>query len=168
LEINSNKGILLIILLFAVAFSLLVSIFTLLRWIVYTLQTRTLGKNEDEWNFTKIEERQLQTPSPVDHYERLPLTKGASSLDLKESKSTVEEVSSERVPSRGCSNSGDLELVQVEVATKEPPKMTFYDEMIDLLKEKLDDPSNYATVADTRNACLYQDPFDIEPKAEDK
>ena len=41
------------------------------------------------------------------------------------------------------------------------PKMTFYDEMIDLLKEKLEDPDNYATVADSQGAAnqeLYQDP----------
>ena len=53
--------------------------------------------------------------------------------------------------------------------------MTFYDEMIDLLKEKLEDPDNYATVADNSSASaaagaaaapsrqqeLYQDPFSI-------
>ncbi|CAB4066172.1 unnamed protein product [Lepeophtheirus salmonis] len=39
------------------------------------------------------------------------------------------------------------------------PTLTFYDEMIGFIKEKLDDPENYATVSD--NACgdEYSDPF---------
>lgn len=69
-----------------------------------------------------------------------------------------------------------------------PPKLTFYDEMIDLLKEKLDDPDNYATVADTAGGvgaaaggieveggaednneeCLYMDPKNRVEDAEKK
>lgn len=54
------------------------------------------------------------------------------------------------------------------VETKPKAQISFYDEMIDLLKEKLDDPDNYGTVADTRNACLYQDRFKLEKKQLDK
>jgi len=39
------------------------------------LNERSRSLNEEEWNFTKIEERLGSTPrtgSPIDHYERLP------------------------------------------------------------------------------------------------
>jgi hypothetical protein len=32
--------------------------------------------------------------------------------------------------------------------------------MICLLQEKLDDPNNYGTVADSQTTCFYQDPHD--------
>ena len=48
------------------------------------------------------------------------------------------------------------------------PQPTFYDEMLCLLKEKLDDPDNYASVVDSAAATakesqhlLYQDPLDM-------
>ena len=49
------------------------------------------------------------------------------------------------------------------------PKQSFFDEMIDLLTEKLDDPGNYGTVLDTKNSSsddtqqtLYQDPVSLQ------
>ena len=45
---------------------------------------------------------------------------------------------------------------------KSPAKPTFYDEMICLLQEKLDDPNNYGTVADSQTTCFYQDPLDVQ------
>jgi hypothetical protein len=57
IEVTTNKGILLILLLFVLASSLIVGILTLLRWIVYTFQMRgKYSSNDEEWNFTKVEE----------------------------------------------------------------------------------------------------------------
>ena len=189
IEIHTNKGILLIILLFAVVFSLLVSIVTLMRWIVYTLQIRAKTKPEEEWNFTKIEERrQIHIPSPIVHYESLPLTAEDEEEELEEvtSEQTTYSPTHDKVlnssegqsPKQTLSNKQTDDLVvqdkenvkessdTARVSVGAPPKMTFYDEMIDLLKEKLEDPDNYATVADTGKPdkpSLYQDPFDIKP-----
>lgn len=184
-EVSSTKGILIVILVFAIAFSLLLSIYTLLRWIVYTVQTRMRVKNEDEWNFTKIEERmaeEQQSPSQqsvADHYERLPLTKadggGGGSVDTEHSnllKDEVKEVSAAAAPAEAGSSS---KRHSRQYLSDQPPTLTFYDEMIDLLKEKLDDPDNYATVADLaapvpgtgEAACteeLYIDPKTKEHK----
>ena len=49
------------------------------------------------------------------------------------------------------------------------PKQSFFDEMIDLLTEKLEDPDNYGTVLDTNTKSsesnpqqiLYQDPVTL-------
>ena len=51
--------------------------------------------------------------------------------------------------------------------------MTFHDEMIDLLKEKLDNPDDYTMVADTQGTAtsatnqerLYQDPEATQKKS---
>ncbi len=226
-DIDTNKGILTVLLVAAVFFSLVVSICTLLRWIAFVLRTRSLrAKNEDEWNFTKIEEKRFvvdaededeglggqASPSLADHYESLPLTKEEEE-DEDEDEDVLEEGGStqttrsdvEKTPDSSCgskekpakaggskrescvssprsrpeSKISSEEEQQVKTKKEEgigePPKMTFYDEMIDLLKEKLEDPDNYATVADNSSASaaagaaaapsrqqeLYQDPFSI-------
>ena len=177
IEIETNKGILLVILLFAVAFALLLCIYTLLRWIVYTLQVRVRVKNEDEWNFTKIEERreaQQQSPCPtVDHYERLPLTKEEGSMGTQQS--NLKEEEKEDHSQRGTA-SGATATSTTKRNSKylhDQPKLTFYDEMIDLLSSKLEDPDNYATVADStsganRKASEVKDELYIDPNASSK
>ena len=61
-----------------------------------------------------------------------------------------------------------LEVQLPEHATegKPPTHATFYDEMICLLQEKLEDPENYATVVDdqdlTNNATFYMDPLSMK------
>jgi hypothetical protein len=78
-EIDTTKGILKVILAAAIFMALVVSICTLIRWIIFTLNERSRTLNEEEWNFTKIEERMGSTPrtgSPLDHYERLPCLDG--------------------------------------------------------------------------------------------
>jgi len=157
IEINSTKGILLVILLFAFAASLLLSIYTLIRWIVYTLQLRYRRKaNEEEWNFTKVEHRQ-DTESPVskDHYESLPLTKEEEEEEEASEKSHREVAPPAPVPEQPPAQEERPNQKRISF-----PQMTFYDEMIDLLKEKLDDPENYSTVADSKNGELYNDPLD--------
>ena len=156
-QVDTNKGLLLVILLAAISLSLVVSICTLLRWIVYTLQLRAKvrggGGREMEWNFTKIEERRhsptSSSPCPAtDHYESLPLTR-------EEEVELIGEEDGEK-PLEGNSAKKEQTEEQQQQQTKRlsylhdnPPKLTFYDEMIDLLKERLDDPDNYAIVADT-------------------
>ena len=152
-QVDTNKGLLLVILLAAVSLSLVVSICTLLRWIVYTLQLRAKvrggGGREMEWNFTKIEERRnspTSSPCPAtDHYESLPLTR-------EEEVELIEEEDEDGNPLEGHSGKKEREEQQAKRLSylhDNPPKLTFYDEMIDLLKERLDDPDNYAVVADT-------------------
>lgn len=189
-QVDTNKGLLLVILLAAISLSLVVSICTLLRWIVYTLQLRAKmrggGGREMEWNFTKIEERRrspTSSPCPAtDHYESLPLTR-------EEEVELIEEEDDEK-PLEGHSDKKEQaeeerrqqQAKRLSYLHDNPPKLTFYDEMIDLLKEKLDDPDNYATVADTatatpatssseagtsnstsgNNECLYMDPKNRE------
>ena len=219
-DVGTNKGILKVILAFTLAASLLVSICTLLRWLVYALMERGRPKVDDEWNFTKIEQRRMlvqqnddcRTPTPAggDHYESLPLTKeedldgeeeeeeGGASVQTSRSdvigEKMVAEVHSSGAdddagskseaascattsPGRISAASAKVQEVKKEKEEEEgigkPPKMTFYDEMIDLLKEKLEDPDNYATVADNSSGgpgsgavsrgqqSLYQDPFEV-------
>jgi len=174
IEITTNKGILLLLLMFVLASTLIVSILTLLRWIVYTIQARKFHKN-DEWSFTKIEEQQklkendaveeeaieLQDSSPSpEHYESLvPVVAPSTPATLPASeaaKRTLETVVIEKEPL--------LEAKLPEHATegKPPTQTTFYDEMICLLQEKLEDPENYSTVVDdkdTHNATFYMDPM---------
>ena len=54
---------------------------------------------------------------------------------------------------------------EVEGTVGHKPQPTFYDEMLCLLKEKLDDPDNYASVVDSTSKesqhLLYQDPLDM-------
>ena len=172
LNANKTKGILLIILLFSILSSLLISIYTLIRWIIYTIQVRRKIKSTGEWSFTKIEERHQQDimlDSPIDHYERLPLTK-------EEEEEEIDDEGEENQEDLSQKEDNDIEepkVTKVEEGIGAPPKMTFYDEMIDLLKEKLDDPDNYATVADstvtteaTNSASLYQDPVEAKKNNE--
>ena len=167
-EIHTNKGILLIILFAAIIFSLLVSIYTLIRWIVFTIQMRRYDKkNVDEWNFTKIEERRHDDkPSPIDHYERLPLAKDDDVTEEHSDKKELLDSASSKdvkiVTTKETKRKSQIEPLKSNEATNETAQanLTFYDEMIDLLKEKLDDPENYATVADTKTSCLYENPFD--------
>ena len=95
IEIKTNKGILLLILMFVLASTLVIGILTLLRWIVYTFQVRKFKRNDD-WTFTKIEEQQKplkendvteeeaielqETPSPV-HYESLAIPDNQGKLE---------------------------------------------------------------------------------------
>jgi len=257
LEADSNRGILLILLLFVLASCLVVGILTLFRWMVWTFRNRKANLDEEEWNFTKVEERLNGVPSPlprddvvdvtlgrhhevtvrgrgsgmVDHYESLPLTttevlmespssprhdqqtgegvsgglddspsstggrgvqgcvrNGESSaagsafatsgpFDPSNSRSTT--VSSSNNGSSGNATSGatavkseenELRSSSPEGTVGHKPQPTFYDEMLCLLKEKLDDPENYASVVDNASQgeggqetqhLLYQDPLDI-------
>ena len=157
-QVDTNKGLLMILLLTAVGLSLVVSICTLLRWIVYTLRLRAKvrGGGGEEWNFTKIEERRrspTSSPCPAsDPYEELPLTR-------EEEVELIEEEDDDEKPPNGTPSACKKEVAAAEDRQQQakrlsylhdnPPKLTFYDEMIDLLKEKLDAPDNYAVVADT-------------------
>ena len=179
IEVHSNRGILLIVLLFVLASCLVVGIVTLLRWIVFTLQNRGKYEQDDEWNFTKVEER-LVVPSPLpqelpdqlqsspssqeQHYESLPLTTTEVLLESVPSSPT-----NAKQPEPEVSVPPDVVQEQpIEGTVGHKPPQTFYDEMLCLLKEKLDDPDNYATVVDTTSApngetqhLLYQDPLDL-------
>lgn len=174
IELNIDKGILLVVLMFVLCSTLIVGIFTLFRWIIYTIQVRKFDHHKDNWSFTKIEEQQKlkendlieeaieleDSPSPTQHYESLALTANT-------------EVNTP--PDLKPKNNGDaidekeplLMAKLPEVATEGAPPVqtTFYDEMICLLQEKLEDPENYATVADdkemTNNATLYMDPTNL-------
>ena len=187
IEVNTNKGILLVVLMFVLTSSLIIGIITLLRWIVYTCQTRKYrrSKNDADWNFTKIEERQNlkendviqeeaieleESPSPTQHYESLALTANTeitSSNDTPPNttdKNNIKETE-ESEPLLG------VKLPEHASSGKPPTQTTFYDEMICLLQEKLEDPDNYATVVDdkeeqqkmTNNATLYMDPMNVKP-----
>ena len=237
LEVTSNKGILLIVLLFVLASSLVVGILTLLRWIVYSFQMRgKYSDADDDWNFTKVEERLIahtsddqvnNSPSSfngslIQHYESLPLTttevmmestpstsptkaniitnketlSNKSSLrSTKHSKAYHEDAVNEESAGKehllkeslithdaeniGSSTSNatrsSLTTPDIQVAdiswkknSSNTPKQSFFDEMIDLLTEKLEDPDNYGTVLDTRNKSsensqqvVYQDPVTL-------
>ena len=189
IEVNTNKGILLVVLMFVLTSSLIIGIITLLRWIVYTCQTRKYrrSKNDADWNFTKIEERQNlkendviqeeaieleESPSPTQHYESLALTANTeitSSNDTPDPNTTTDKnnikETEESEPLLG------VKLPEHASSGKPPTQTTFYDEMICLLQEKLEDPDNYATVVDdkeeqqkmTNNATLYMDPMNVKP-----
>ena len=163
IEVKTNKGILLIVLMFVLASSLIIGIVTLLRWIVYTIQTRKY-RHKDDWSFTKIEEQQQlkendviqeaielqESPSPT-HYEALTSNTDVNTPpDKKEDDPLLEA----KIPEHAT-------------AGKPPTQTTFYDEMICLLQEKLEDPENYSTVVDdkelTNNATLYMDPMNVKP-----
>lgn len=174
IELNIDKGILLVVLMFVLCSTLIVGIFTLFRWIIYTIQVRKFDHHKDNWSFTKIEEQQKlkendlieeaieleDSPSPTQHYESLALTANTevnTPPDLKPKNNG--EAIDEKEP---------LLMAKLpEVATEGAPPVqtTFYDEMICLLQEKLEDPENYATVADdkemTNNATLYMDPTNL-------
>ena len=253
IEVTTNKGILLIVLLFVLASSFVVGILTLLRWMVYSFQMRgKYADNDEEWNFTKVEERLIpcgsddgmnNSPSSFNgsltqHYESLPLTTTEVMLESTPSstptKTKVDEPgrngetinresqshesshksTHNRVTDAERKNDHDLteELLQQTSPTskwrtleikKDPepqisknlgsnkvspssrsnednekasnstnptlPKQSFFDEMINLLTEKLDDPGNYGTVLDTKNdsseatqQTLYQDPVSLQ------
>ena len=241
IEVKTNKGILLILLLFVLASSLIVGILTLLRWIVYTFQMRgKYSSNDEEWNFTKVEELLIvhgsdddanNSPSSFNgsltqHYESLPLTTTEVLMESTPSSSPT-KIKVETICREAKSNKSSLispmhnkklskddtknEDNEVKVALlKEPslsqdvantgssksnitkssttttsdipngdanlennvsnmPKQSFYDEMINLLTEKLDDPENYGTVLDTKSKSsettqqvLYQDPVTLQ------
>ena len=170
-EEKRTRNILKVVLMFVLISTLLVGILTLFRWIIYTIQVRKFDHHKDNWSFTKIEEQQKlkendlieeeaieleDSPSPTQHYESLALTSNTETStppDLKPEKSEEKE---------------PLLMAKLpEVATEGAPPVqtTFYDEMICLLQEKLEDPENYATVVDdkemTNNATLYMDPTSL-------
>ena len=62
LEADSNRGILLILLLFVLASCLVVGILTLFRWMVWTFRNRKANLDEEEWNFTKVRGKITQVP----------------------------------------------------------------------------------------------------------
>ncbi len=194
-EINSNKGILTVIFVVAVFLSLIVSICTLIRWIIFVIQVRFFTargekKDDQEWNFTKIEERHhaLRSPSLLDqdHYESLPLTKEeeleeddviSAQTTLNSDRKSGEKSPNAQIDPEVCSSvkdSHETDSVNEDSSRRNAeakdqnvgarPKMTFYDEMIDLLKEKLDDPDNYGTVADSKGTAVvyYEDPVDLK------
>merc|ERR1719270_1051516 len=178
IEVKTNKGILLLLLMFVLASTLVVGILTLLRWIVYTIQARKFKRN-DEWSFTKIEEQQKplkendvteeeaielqETPSPQ-HYESLAIPDNPVSLSDSQTLATKKETSvinDEHEPLL------EAKLPEHSSEGKPPTHTTFYDEMICLLQEKLEDPENYSSVVDEtttndkNNATLYMDPLNI-------
>ena len=184
IEVKTNKGILLIVLLFSLASCFVVGILTFFRWIVFVVTTRDDPEVEDQWNFTKVEER-LQSPDHEDgalivhdksspsssgggerHYESLPLTTTEVLVESQASSPKTEIPAVAGV----VEDLKPPDVLEQVPAGEKPKQQTFYDEMICLLKEKLEDPDNYATVADNGNAkdgggetqhLLYQDPHDI-------
>lgn len=216
LEVETNRGILLVVLTFVLCASVLVGICTLVRWLVFLASASSKderGRMMDDWNFTKVEER-LMIPSSHEgsddedenkgsgspeasgssrgrgqrRHQSLALTTtevliespptsikaspGSPGGDLKASTSAAAETTMKPLsPETGVKPLGDLaERMGLTTTGSNDlgPKQTFYDEMIDLLKEKLEDPENYATVADdsARKAGeaagpLYQDPSNL-------
>ncbi|XP_059094516.1 uncharacterized protein LOC131889437 [Tigriopus californicus] len=152
-DVYSNKGILLVLLLFALFVSLILIIYTLGRRLVYYFQVRRYKRTEPDWNFTKIEPREPQVPIQFnDNYEELPLANADSPIEEGEKESLIENAA------------------QPPTVVTPMPQLTFYDEVIDLLKDKLDDPNNYATVLDSNvpaskspEMTLYQNPMEVEP-----
>lgn len=183
IEIKTNKGILLLILMFVLASTLVIGILTLLRWIVYTFQVRKFKRNDD-WTFTKIEEQQKplkendvteeeaielqETPSPV-YYESLAIPD--NQVSLSDDSQTLAATKKEQQETSPIVNDEHEPLLEVKLPEhssegKPPTQTTFYDEMICLLQEKLQDPENYSSVVDdtsasTHNATLYMDPLNI-------
>ena len=234
IEVTTNKGILLIVLLFVLASSLVVGIVTLLRWLVYSFQTRgKYSDHDEEWNFTKVEERLIpheeeanNSPSSFNgsltqHYESLPLTTtevlmestpSSSPIkikvetmckDPKSNTSSHKSTKGNRLSETDASEHTELKEQLLTASSTDgennessksnipkssattpdtekgddtwkrnssnTPKQSFFDEMIGLLTEKLDDPDNYGTVLDTRNKSsentpqmLYQDPISLK------
>ena len=198
IEVNTNKGILLVVLMFVLTSSLIIGIITLLRWIVYTCQTRKYrrSKNDADWNFTKIEERQNilkendhviqeeeaieleeSSPSPTQHYESLALTANTEISTSNDTPADPNNIITDNKNKNIIKETEESEpLLGVKLpehasSGKPPTQATFYDEMICLLQEKLEDPDNYATVVDdkeneqqmTNNATLYMDPMNVKP-----
>nr|XP_040570677.1 uncharacterized protein LOC121119915 [Lepeophtheirus salmonis] len=135
---DRDQGILLILLVSVFFLTLIVSIFTFFRWIAFLISEKKHSSNEEEWNFTHIEPlKPPETPSSgVNHYD------------------------APREPLFGSNNDKDDDVKSSHrKSIVAGPTLTFYDEMIGFIKEKLDDPENYATVSD--NACgdEYSDPF---------
>ena len=109
LDLEENSEILLVVLMFVLISTLIVGIFTLFRWIIYTIQVRKFDHHKDNWSFTKIEEQQKlkendlieeeaieleDSPSPTQHYESLALTSNTETStppDLKTEKSEEKE-----------------------------------------------------------------------------
>ena len=143
------------------------------------------SKNDADWNFTKIEERQNlkendviqeeaieleESPSPTQHYESLALTANTeiTSNDTPDPNNTTDKNNKETEESEPLLG---VKLPEHASSGKPPTQTTFYDEMICLLQEKLEDPNNYATVVDdkeekqqmTNNATLYMDPMNVKP-----
>lgn len=156
-DVYSNKGILLVLLLFALFVSLILIIYTLGRRLIYYFQVRRYKRTEPDWNFTKIEPRepQVTTTQYNDNYEELPLATAESPIEEGEKESLIENAA--HPPT---------------VVVTPMPQLTFYDEVIDLLKDKLDDPNNYATVLDSNvpqskspEMTLYQNPMEVDPTA---
>ena len=198
IEVNTNKGILLVVLMFVLTSSLIIGIITLLRWIVYTCQTRKYRRsnNDADWNFTKIEERQNilkendhviqeeeaieleeSSPSPTQHYESLALTANTEISTSNDTPADPNNIITDNKNKNIIKETEESEpLLGVKLpehasSGKPPTQTTFYDEMICLLQEKLEDPDNYATVVDdkeneqqmTNNATLYMDPMNVKP-----
>ncbi len=166
IQINTNKGILLIVLIFALASTLVIGILTLCRWIVYTIQARKFYNNDDNWNFTKIEEQQKLKENIIEE----EVIEEAIELEESSPSSSNEhyEALGNATSSIEKENEPLLEVKLPEHASegKPPTQTTFYDEMICLLQEKLEDPENYSTVVDDKdlsgnNATLYMDPLNL-------
>jgi flagellar basal body-associated protein FliL len=73
IEVSSNRGILLLLLLFALACSFLVAVFTFLRWIVYKIQNKSKGLNQSQVTSTgqNAERMRIKSslPLPPNFYE---------------------------------------------------------------------------------------------------
>lgn len=153
IQINTNKGILLLVLAFVLASTLLVGIFTLIRWIIYTVQLRKFNKTDADWNFTKIEEKEKIIPE-AEIIELEESSPGSSAQHYESLNNDQKEPLLE-----------DVKLPEHATEGKPPPTgTTFYDEMICLLQEKLEDPENYSTVVDDKleNATFYMDPLHMK------
>ncbi|QQP38081.1 Hypothetical protein FKW44_018562, partial [Caligus rogercresseyi] len=138
---DRDQGILLILLATATLMSIILIIYSFFRWIFFLLYSPEESSKEEEWNFTQIEPlKPPETPSSgLNHYDAPgePLVPPDSQAEEEELKSNKRK--SIVVPG---------------------PTLTFYDEMIGFIKEKLDDPENYATVSDHNAGDTYMDPFD--------
>ena len=136
------QGLLLVVLIFVLAASLIIGIITLFRWIVYSIQTRKFKRKED-WSFTKIEEQQQlkendviqeaieleESPSPTQHYESLALTANTEVNTPPPDSNTTKKDSVDPLL--------EAKLPEHATAGKPPTQTTFYDEMICLLQGKL-------------------------------
>lgn len=157
ITVKTNKGILLLLLMFVLASTLVVGILTLIRWIIYTIQVRQFHKKHDhqDWSFTKIEEQQTLKEEIEEAIELEESPTTSQSPQHYESLANDDKREDEKEPLL------EAKLPEHASEGKPPVQTTFYDEMICLLQEKLEDPENYSTVKDDKDnaTTLYMDPL---------
>merc|ERR1712223_387561 len=90
-------------------------------------------------------------------------------IDIEIEKEKESSATNARVSNKVSPNAGTNGESVEKSSNPTLPKQSFFDEMIDLLTEKLGDPGNYGTVLDTKNTSsdvnqqtLYQDPVNLQ------